>query len=388
MPTIKEINSLHAEMIGWRRIIHAHPETAFEETHTSKFVAKKLQEFGIEVYQGLAKTGVVGTITNGEGGSIGLRADMDALDMDEQTEVDYASLIPGKMHACGHDGHTAMLLGAAKYLTQTKAFRGTVQLIFQPAEEMAGGGRVMVEEGLFEKFPVTQVFGMHNWPNMPAGKMCVRPGPSMASAASFEVTVFGKSSHAAAPHQGIDAIMVGSEIVSSLQTISSRVTNPIEGIVISVTQFNAGNALNVLPDEAVLRGTARSFSKDASTTVENLIRRIVENIAQAHGTTAELRYEHLYPVLINSQKESELALRVAEEIVGAAEIDPEYLPSMASEDFSFMLNERPGCFMRLGSGFTDRETFPLHNSRYEFNDDVLPIGASYWARLVETLLKP
>ena len=388
MPIIEEIKAVQTEMIEWRHDLHAHPETAFEEIRTSEFVAQKLQKFGIDVHRGLAKTGVVGTIKNGEGDSIGLRADMDALNMDEQTGVTYSSTVAGKMHACGHDGHTAMLLGAAKYLNETKNFHGTVHLIFQPAEEMAGGGRVMVEEGLFERFPVDRVFGMHNWPNIPAGKMCVRAGPSMASAASFILTVHGKSSHAAAPHQGVDPIMVGSEIVSALQTISSRITNPIDGIVISVTQFHAGDAMNVIPDQAVLKGTARSFAEDADKSIEPIIRRIIEHVSAAHGATAELTYEHLYPVLVNSQNESDLANNVAEEVVGSEGIYPEYLPSMASEDFSFMLNERPGCFMRLGSGFTDRETFPLHSTRYQFNDDVMPIGASYWVRLVEMVLNP
>ena len=383
MPIINEIKSIHAEMIKWRHLIHTHPETAFEEKQTSNFVADKLREFGIEVHQGIAKTGVVGTINNGEGDSIGLRADMDALNMEEQSGVEYASVVPGKMHACGHDGHTAMLLGAAKYLSQNKVFRGTVQLIFQPAEEMAGGGRVMVEEGLFEKFPVKQVFGMHNWPNMPAGKMCVRSGPSMASAASFEISVFGKSSHAAAPHQGIDAIVVGSEIISSLQTISSRITNPVQGVVVSVTQFNAGNALNVMPDEAVLKGTARSFSDDTSTTMEPLIRRIVENVARAHGATTKLKYEHLYPVLVNSQEESELANLVAKEIVGKENIDPEYLPSMASEDFSYMLLAKPGCFVFIGNGTGENGGCMVHNPHYDFNDEILTIGASYLSFLVE-----
>jgi len=387
MAVLSDIAAFHAEMTNWRQDIHAHPETAFEETRTADFVAEKLEEFGIEVHRGLATTGVVGSLRNGEGGAIGLRADMDALDMEEQTGLDYASKIPGKMHACGHDGHTTMLLGAAKYLAETKNFKGTVHFIFQPAEEMAGGGRVMVEEGLFNKFDVDSVYGMHNWPNMPAGKMSVRSGPAMASAATFEITVTGKGSHAAAPHQGVDPIMIGAEIVTALQTISSRITNPIHGIVVSVTQFHAGDAMNVLPDQAVLKGTARSFAEDADTSIEPLIRRIAENMAAAHGGSATLAYEHVYPVLINSEAESELALRVAEDVVGSNDIFPEYPPSMASEDFSFMLNERPGCFMRLGTAFADRDTYPLHSTRYEFNDDVLPIGASYWARLVETVLK-
>ncbi|MAI11558.1 MAG: peptidase M20 [Rhodospirillaceae bacterium TMED167] len=386
MSIIDQITACHDEMTAWRRDLHAYPETAFEEIRTADFVAKKLESFGIAVHRGLAKTGLVGTLTNGTGGAIGLRADMDALDMEEQADVGYASKVPGKMHACGHDGHTTMLLGAAKYLSETRKFNGTVHFIFQPAEEMVGGGRVMVEEGLFEKFDVASVYGMHNWPNMPAGKMSVRAGPAMASAASFEIMVTGKGSHAAAPHQGIDPIMIGAKIVTALQTISSRITNPIEGIVVSITQFHAGDAMNVLPDRAALKGTARSFAEDAPTAIEPLIRRIAENTAAAHGGAASLEYSHLYPVLINSERESDLALRVAEDVVGSSDIYPEYPPSMASEDFSFMLNERPGCFMRLGTGFNDRETFPLHSTRYEFNDDVLPIGASYWARLVETVL--
>ena len=387
MAIIEKINQLHEEMTAWRRDIHSYPEIAFEETRTSDFVAEKLESFGIQVYRGLAKTGVVGTLGNGSGGSVGLRADMDALEMEEESGLEYASKIPGKMHACGHDGHTAMLLGAAKYLSETRKFRGTVHFIFQPAEEMAGGGRVMVEEGLFEKFDVEGIYGMHNWPNMPVGKMSVRAGPAMASAASFEIIVRGQGSHAAAPHQGIDPIMIASQVVMALQTISSRVTNPVHGIVISVTQFNAGAAINVLPDQAILRGTARSFAQDANISIEPLIRRIAGNTAMAHGGEIELDYSHLYPVLINSEKESQFALRVAEEVVGKSNIYPECPPSMASEDFSFMLNERPGCFMRLGTGFESRETYPLHSARYEFNDDVLPIGASYWARLVESILE-
>lgn len=387
MPIIDRIQELHEDMTGWRRDIHAHPETAFEENRTSAFVVEKLRSFGIDVHHGLARTGVVGTIQNGDGGAVGLRADMDALDMEEQTGVPYTSTHPGKMHACGHDGHTAMLLGAAQYLAETRNFNGTVHFVFQPAEEMAGGGRVMVEEGLFDQFPMDAIYGMHNWPNMPAGKMCVRSGVAMASAASLEITVVGKGSHAAAPHQGIDPIMVGAEIVSALQTISSRVTNPIEGIVVSVTQFHAGDAMNVLPDEAVLKGTARSFTENSETIIEPLIRRIVENVAAAHGATARLQYDHLYPVLINSEDESAFALGIAEEVVGAEQIHPDYPPSMASEDFSFMLNERPGCFMRLGSAFPQGDTHPLHSTRYNFNDDVLPVGASYWAHLVESVLK-
>jgi amidohydrolase len=387
MPIVKEIQGLHENMTAWRHELHAHPETAFEEIKTSEFVATKLAEFGIEVNRGLAKTGVVGTLSNGKGGSIGLRADMDALDIEEQTDLPYKSKIIGKMHACGHDGHTTMLLGAAKYLAETKRFNGTVQFIFQPAEEMAGGGGVMVREGLFEKFPVDSVYGMHNWPNMAAGKISIRPGAGMASAALFEMVITGVGCHAAAPHQGIDPIVVGSAIVEALQTISSRSTNPTEGVVVTVTQFHAGDADNVIPDQAILRGTARSFAVDSEKILEPLMRRVAEGVAAAHGATVELNYDHRYPVLVNEEASCEIALKVAEDVVGANAIDVAYPPTMASEDFAFMLNEVPGCFVRLGTAPVGEESHPLHNAKYKFNDDVLPIGASFWANLVESVLR-
>ena len=383
MPIIERITQLHGEMTAWRRDLHAHPEIAFEETRTSAFVAGKLREFGIEVSRGMAKTGVVGTLVNDAGPGIGLRADMDALPMPEHTGLPYQSTVPGKMHACGHDGHTAMLLGAAQYLAETRNFKGTVQFIFQPAEEMAGGGRVMVEEGLFDQFPVDAVYGMHNWPNMPAGRMSIRAGLGMASAAAFEIIVEGLGSHAAAPHQGIDPIFVGAQIVSALQSISSRVTNPIEGIVVSVTQFHGGDAINALPDTATLKGTARSFAEDSETTVSGLIRRIAEGTAAAHGATVKFEYSHLYPVLVNAENESLIAAGVVRDVLGDDGLEPAYPKTMASEDFSFMLNARPGCFVRIGAAFEGRKSHPLHNSKYEFNDAVLPIGASFWARLVE-----
>ncbi len=387
MPVIKEIEAFKDEISAWRQDIHAHPETAFEEHRTAEMVAEKLKSFGITVHTGMAKTGVVGTLVNGEGPAIGLRADMDALNLDEQADVSFKSTYQGKMHACGHDGHTAMLLGAAKYLAETKRFNGTVRFIFQPAEEMAGGGGVMVEEGLFDEFPVDSVYGLHNWPNMPAGKMCVRPGPVMASAALFEIKVRGKAAHAASPHQGIDPIVVGSEIVSALQTISSRATDPLEAIVITVTQFHAGDADNIIPDEAILRGTARSFAEKSETVIEPLIRRIAEGIAAANGAEIELIYDHRYPVLINQSDQCDIAMTAVRDVVGEEGVYPEYPPTMASEDFSFMLNQRPGCFMRLGAALEGEETFALHSSKYKFNDSVLTIGASFWARLVEIVLK-
>jgi amidohydrolase len=383
MPILEPIVQMHDEMTGWRRDLHAHPEIAFEETRTAGFVAGKLREFGIAVSEGLAKTGVVGTLVNGDGPAIGLRADMDALPMPEHTGLPYQSTVPGKMHACGHDGHTTMLLGAARYLAETRNFKGTVQFIFQPAEEMAGGGRVMVEEGLFDQFPVDSVYGMHNWPNMPAGRVSIRAGLGMASAASFEIIVEGLGSHAAAPHQGIDPIFVGAQIVSALQSISSRVTNPNDGIVVSVTKFHGGEAINALPDTAILEGTARSFDEDSETSVAGLIRRIAEGTAAAHGASVKFTYRHLYPVLVNAETESLIAANVVRDVLGEDGLEPAYPKTMASEDFSFMLNARPGCFVRIGSAFEGRESHPLHNSKYEFNDAVLPIGASFWARLVE-----
>ena len=387
MSVVQGIAALRDEMAGWRHEIHAHPETAFEERQTADFVAERLKSFGLEVDQGLAQTGVVGTLRNGDGPSIGLRADLDALPMQEQTNLPYRSQNPGKMHACGHDGHTAMLLGAAKYLSEAKSFKGTVQFIFQPAEEMAGGGRVMVEEGLFDKFPVDAVYGMHNWPDLPAGTFGVRTGPAMASAAVFEIVVQGKGSHAAYPHQGVDPIVAASEMVGALQTIASRMTDPAESIVVSVTEFHAGDATNVIADEAILRGTARSFLPDAERIIEPAMRRILEGVAAAHGATVRLDYQQLYPVLVNWEKESDIAADVAAEVVGADSVTRDCNPSMGAEDFSFMLNERPGCFVWLGGRFDDRETHPLHNTQYEFNDDTLAIGASYWVRLTEQLLK-
>ncbi|MBT3553171.1 MAG: amidohydrolase [Rhodospirillaceae bacterium] len=387
MPIIERITEMHGEMTAWRRDLHAHPEIAFEETRTAAFVAEKLRAFGIEVSEGMAKTGVVGTLVNDDGASgapsIGLRADMDALPMPEHTDLPYASTVPGKMHACGHDGHTTMLLGAAQYLAETRNFKGRVQFIFQPAEEMAGGGRVMVEEGLFEQFPVDAVYGMHNWPNMPAGRMSIRAGLGMASAAAFEIVVQGLGSHAAAPHQGIDPILIGAHIVTALQSISSRVTNPIEGIVVSVTQFHGGDAINALPDSVTLKGTARSFAEDSETSVAALIQRIAEGTAAAHGATVKFEYQHLYPVLVNAEDQSLIAENVVRDVLGDDGLEPAYPRTMASEDFSFMLNARPGCFVRIGAAFEGRASAPLHNSKYEFNDDVLPIGASFWARLVE-----
>ncbi|HIP77830.1 MAG TPA: amidohydrolase, partial [Kiloniellaceae bacterium] len=323
MAVINRIAEFHEEIKGWRRDLHAHPETAFEEQRTSEFVAEKLAEFGIEVHRGLATTGVVGLLdgrTNASGRAIGLRADMDALHIQELNDFDHRSRHDGKMHACGHDGHTAMLLGAAKYLSETRNFDGRVAFIFQPAEENEGGGRVMVEEGLFDKFPVEAVFGLHNMPGGPVGKVAMRAGPAMAAFDIFEIAITGKGAHAAMPHQGIDPVITGAQIVTALQTIASRRTEPIDSVVLSVTQFHAGDTWNVIPETAVIRGTVRTFRKDTQAKVEEDIARIAEAICASQGARMTLRYERRYPALVNSEAETDIAAAVAAKVVGAENV--------------------------------------------------------------------
>ncbi len=389
MPIINRIADFHEEIRTWRRDIHAHPETAFEEDRTSEIVAAKLGEWGIEVHRGLAKTGVVGVLRgNGDGGrAIGLRADMDALDIHELNDFSHRSRNEGKMHACGHDGHTAMLLGAAKYLAETRNFDGTVCFIFQPAEENEGGGRVMVEEGLFQRFPVEAVFGLHNMPGLPLGEIAMRSGPAMAAFDIFEITVTGKGTHAAMPHHGTDPVAVAAEIVGALQTISSRRVDPLDPVVVSVTQIHAGDTWNVIPQEAVLRGTARSFSKETRDQVESDIERIVDGITAAHGASAKMTYERRYPALVNTGEETELAARVAAQVVSEDKVTPEWPPLMGSEDFAYMLEAKPGCYIWLGNGAEgEAGGCMVHNPHYDFNDEAAVIGASYWAKLVETAL--
>jgi hippurate hydrolase len=369
-------------MTAWRQDLHAHPETAFEEKRTSDMVAAKLQEFGIEVHRGLAKTGVVGTLSTGPGPTIGLRADLDALDVDELNDFDHKSTHPGKMHACGHDGHTIMLLGAAKYLAETKNFKGTVQFIFQPAEENEGGGRVMVEEGLFEKFPVEAVYGMHNMPGYEQGVFAVMEGPLMAAFDIFELTIRGRGAHAAMPHTGIDPIPVAAEIVSALQTITSRAINPLDSAVVTVTQVHAGQAWNVIPDEVIMRGTTRAFRPEVQDILEPSIRRIAEGICQAHNCQLEMMYERRYPPTINEAVATRAAFRAAADVTGEQKVISNPTPTMGAEDFAFMLNEKPGCYVWLGNG-PGEDGCMLHNPHYDFNDEILTIGASYWARLVE-----
>ncbi len=386
MAIINRIAEFHRDMKEWRHDIHAHPETAFEENRTAEVVAKKLESFGIEVHRGLAKTGVVGVLRAGSGKrAVGLRADMDALDIHETNDFDHASTIPGKMHACGHDGHTTMLLGAAKYLAETKNFDGTVYFIFQPAEENEGGGRVMVEEGLFDKFPAESVYGMHNIPGIPVGHFAVRPGPMMAAYDIFEIIVQGVGAHGAMPHQGVDPVMIGSQIVVALQAIVSRYTDPMDTAVVSTTQFHSGDAWNVIPQTAVLRGTVRTFKAEVQDRVQRQIEEISRNVAKAFGATIGWRYERRYPATVNSELETEIAARAAGTVAGEGKVNRNPTPAMGSEDFAFMLQARPGCYIWVGNG--DRPgSCMIHNPGYDFNDDILPLGASYWATLAEQVL--
>ena len=381
-----EIAANHDEMTAWRRDIHAHPETAFEEHRTSDLVAEKLAEFGVdEVVRGIAGTGVVGVIKGKhEGdGTIGLRADMDALDLQEQTNLPYASKIPGKMHACGHDGHTTMLLGAAKYLAAKRDFAGTAYMIFQPAEENEGGGRVMVEEGLFDRFPMQQVYGIHNWPGIPTGKFGIKKGPMMASFDIFEIIVEGHGAHGAMPHEGTDAVVIAAQIVNNLQLISSRNTDPLESVVVSVTQIHGGDAWNVIPETVTLRGTCRSFKKDIQDMAEANIGRIAKNVAAAHGANVSLRYERRYPTTVNTEAETDIAAGIATKVVGEEMVDLDVAPVMGSEDFAFMLDKVPGSYVWLGAG---EHVSNVHSPQYDFNDEILPIGASFFATLVEETL--
>jgi len=387
MPINNRIAEFTPEMTEWRRHIHQHPETAFEEHKTSDYVALRLHEFGIDVHRGLAGTGVVGTLKGdrGDGPAIGLRADMDALDIEEANDVDYKSQNPGKMHACGHDGHTTMLLGAAKYLAETKNFAGTVHFIFQPAEENEGGGRVMIEDGLFEKFPVESVYGMHNMPGIPVGKFAIRPGPIMASFDIFEITLKGIGTHAALPNLGRDTIVAGSHLISALQTIASRTVSPFDAAVVSVTQMHSGDTWNVIPEEAVIRGTTRAFKEEVQDHMEAEIRRIANGVAKTFDVKADVHYERRYPPTINDAAETDVTAAVARKIAGDERVFLDKDPMMGAEDFAFMLNEKPGAYMWIGNGPREGGCM-LHNPNYDFNDEVLPLGASYWAELVETRL--
>lgn len=381
-----EIERDRALLTEWRRDFHAHPELGYEEVRTSGLVAERLESFGIEVHRGLAETGVVGRLSAGSGNrAIALRADMDALPMQEANDFAHRSTVDGKMHGCGHDGHTTMLLGAAKYLAETKGFDGTVYFVFQPAEEGGGGAERMVSEGLFEKFPVEGVYGLHNWPGMAVGEFAVKPGPMMAACDVFDLTIRGHGAHAAMPHQGVDAIATAAQVLTALQTITSRNTNPMDALVVSVTQFHAGDAYNVIPGEVLLRGTVRSFSDQVRDSVEPAMRRIADGICAAMGAKAELTYKRRYPSTANAEEESEIAFAAAAALVGEERIDRNPVPSMGAEDFAYMLRERPGAYAWIGNG-PGTGGCMLHNPRYDFNDEILPLGASYWASLVERTL--
>lgn len=386
MNIVPEVAELVADMRGWRHHIHAHPETAFEEDETSAYVAERLASFGLTVHRGLAKTGVVGALSNGAGkAAIGLRADLDALHIHEQSGVPHASLREGRMHACGHDGHTTMLLGAAQAMARRRNFDGTVYFIFQPAEENEGGGRLMVQEGLFERFPMKAVYGMHNWPELPMGRIALREGPLMGAYDIFEIVATGRGAHAAMPHLGRDPMPFAAHVINALQTIVARNLHPLESGVVSVTQVHGGDTWNVIPQEVVLRGTVRTFDANVQATIERRMGEIVAGIAATFEMSARLRYERRYPATVNARDETRHALAAASALLGADQVDTDPMPSMGSEDFAFMLQNKPGCYIWLGGG-RGPDTPNLHNPRYDFNDDVLPIGASYWVTLAEQQL--
>jgi hippurate hydrolase len=387
------IGDVHASYDALRAIrhdIHAHPETAFEEHRTADLVARKLAEFGCSVHRGLGKTGVVGTIVNGTSKrAIGLRADLDALHILERNTFDHRSQHAGRMHACGHDGHTTMLLGAAQYLAAHRDFDGTVHFIFQPAEENEGGARAMIEDGLFERFSCETVWGMHNWPEMPAGQFCVMPGPMMASFDIFEITLTGKGAHAAMPHNSVDPIVAGSALVQALQSIVSRNTHPLDAGVVSVTQFHGGDTWNVIPNEIVLRGTTRAFKPAVRDLLQRRIGEICDGVAETYGCSVKFWYDRRYPPTVNTSVEAALARSVLENLVGADNVRTNETPSMASEDFAFLLQAKPGCYIWIGNGTEMRDGGGgclLHNPGYDFNDEILTLGASYWVKLVERCL--
>ncbi|TWF50311.1 M20 aminoacylase family protein [Neorhizobium alkalisoli] len=387
MPILNRAAELQGEVSEWRRHLHENPEILYAVENTAAFVAEKLEEFGVdEIVTGIGRTGVVGIIHGkggaGNGRTIGLRADMDALPLTELTNKPWASKTEGRMHACGHDGHTSMLLGAAKYLAETRNFDGTVALIFQPAEEGGAGALAMIEDGMMERFGIDEVYGMHNMPGIPVGQFAIRKGGIMAAPDKFSITIKGRGGHAAQPHKTIDPIFIGSQLVGSLQAIAARNADPVNSVVISVTRFDAGTTHNIIPDQATLMGTVRTLSEETRDLAENRIRQIVDGIVSAHGAEASIDYERKCPVTSNHDRETDHAVRVASDIVGASNVDPSVDPSMAGEDFAFMLQRRPGAFIFIGNG----DTAPLHNPHYDFDDESLSYGMSYWVKLVEQRL--
>jgi amidohydrolase len=386
MPVVNRIAEFHKDVTEWRRDIHAHPELLFEVHRTAAFVAEKLKEFGVdEIVTGIGRTGVVGVIKGRKSESgkvVGLRADMDALPIREIVDRPYKSLNEGIMHACGHDGHTAMLLGAARYLSETRNFDGTAIMIFQPAEEGGGGGREMVDEGMMDRFGITEVYGMHNTPGLPVGQFAIRPGSMMAAADMFYIDIEGMGGHAARPNRCIDTTLVGAYMMTALQSIVARGVDPIQSAVVSVTTFHAGDAHNVIPQTAKLTGTARTLSSQVRDLLEKRMGEVVEHTAAAFGARATLDYQRHYPVLSNHLDQTMFAASVAGDITGKDKVDADTPPSMGGEDFAFMLQARPGAMIRIGQG----DTRDLHHPEYDFNDEIIPIGCSFWARLIETAM--
>jgi len=386
MPIINRFADLHAEITEWRRDFHRHPELLYDVHRTAGIVEEKLRSFGLdEVVPGIGRTGVVGVLKGrrcDSGRVIGLRADMDALPIDEMTGKDYASVNPGVMHACGHDGHTAMLLGAAKYLAETRNFDGTVVLLFQPAEEGGAGGKAMVDDGVMERFNIQEVYGMHNFPSVPVGEFAMRPGPLMAAADQITIQIEGCGGHAARPHCTVDPIVVAAHMVTALQTVASRSVDPLKSVVVSICKMSAGNAYNVIPPSATLLGTVRTLDPEVRDIAEAHIRRIVESTGAAFGATATCHYSRDYPVTVNNPEKTEFAAAIAREVAGADRVDTDYPPVMGGEDFSFMLEARPGAYVFIGNG----DTAPVHHPEYDFNDEIIPLGCSYFVRAVETAM--
>jgi amidohydrolase len=380
------IDKLSSEFVGWRQHLHAHPELAFEEKETAAFIAGKLRDFGLEVHEGIGGTGVVGLLRRGNGPMVGLRADIDALPIVEATGLSYASQAQGRMHACGHDGHTAMLLGAARVLTEVPPENGSVAFIFQPAEENEGGGKAMVEDGLFRDFPAASVYGMHNWPGLPAGQFAVHAGPVMAAFDTFEVIVEGQGSHGAVPHQGVDPISVSVQLYQAWQLIVSRNISATDAAVISVTQIHAGDTWNVVPNAVTLRGTVRTLRPQTRDLIEARMAERADLISRAFGAHAHFHYQRRYPATINTRGEAEIARLAAADIAGDRGVLTDLAPSMASEDFSYMLEEKPGAYIWIGNGPAE-DGHNLHSPRYDFNDDVLPVGVEYWVRLAHRVLR-
>ena len=387
---LEMLRLFQADLIHIRRDIHANPELAFQETRTSQIVAGKLAEWGIEVHRGIAQTGLVGVVRgkkNTSGRAIGLRADMDCLPMHETGDVPHKSRNPGRMHACGHDGHTTMLLGAARYLAQTRNFDGTAHLIFQPAEEGGGGASVMVKEGLFDRFPCEAVYALHNWPALPAGKMAVRPGPVLAATDEMRITIRGTGGHGAMPHLTADPVVAAAQVITALQTIASRNANPQDAIVVSICSMETSQlgTFNVIPGHVLLVGTVRTFKPEMRDLAERRVREIAGQVAQALGTSAEIEYRRGYPATVNAEREAVFAAKVGERVFGAPNVITDAEPTMGGEDFSYMLQARPGAYVCLGQGGGPSSCF-LHNPGYDFNDAVIPLGAGYLAALVEDSL--